>query len=118
MMKPWVILVSLVLPVVLTAEDASREEQAFPNLPVKEVVGKMKQKVIQSEQAKMTEIMGKEKAGQYMKYFSDGYDSNTGMILVEGGENSWLEKAFHHGYEAKQVVTEALIEGYMQSLKK
>src|SRR5437773_3226656 len=110
-MKATLVLLSFLLAARLLAEELPLERQVYPDLPVKEMLHKLKDKVMQSEQQKIAEIIGKEKASQYMKYYAQGFDSNTGAILIEGGENSWLEHAFHHGYEARQIVIESLIAG-------
>lgn len=56
-----------------------------------------KKALIQQEQFLVERIYGKEKSKVYIEYFTKGLDSKTGAIMIEGGENQWLEIAFARG---------------------
>ncbi len=60
-------------------------------------------KVIQAEREKMEAILPKDKVDQYMKWFEDGLNSNTGLVRIEGSERHWLELACRAGYARKEL---------------
>ena len=66
--------------------------------PAGEALNKNKEFLIQQERYFAERIYGKEKSKIYMEYFTQGLGSKTGSIMIEGGENQWLEIAFSRGY--------------------
>ncbi|MCK4912477.1 MAG: hypothetical protein KAS05_02000 [Candidatus Omnitrophica bacterium] len=62
---------------------------------------KFKYHTLQTERQRIESALSQTKADQYMKYFEKGIDSGTGVIMIEGGENYWLEEAYTAGYHQK-----------------
>jgi hypothetical protein len=46
-----------------------------------------------------------------MKWFEDGLNSNTGVVMIESGDNRWLEIATRAGYAQKTLFRRAYFEG-------
>ena len=67
--------------------------------------------VLKEEREKIEAILPQDKADQYMKWFEDGLNSNTGVVMIEGGDNRWLEIAVRAGYAQKTLFRRAYFEG-------
>ena len=113
-----VLLIASVLPLLA----AEKEEEAFDiNTLTRQTDAifhqKMAPKVLAAERSKIESLLPRERANRYMKQFEMGMKSATGMILIEGGENGWLERAHRAGYEQKMFFQEAYREGMAHALK-
>ena len=67
--------------------------------------------VLKEEREKIEAILPQDKADQYMKWFEDGLNSNTGVVMIESGDNRWLEIATRAGYAQKTLFRRAYFEG-------
>ena len=74
-----------------------------------------KDDVISSERNTIESIFSKDKADAYMTQFEAGMASTSGVILIEGGQNAWLERAYRKGWKAKLVFQNGYMEGLVQS---
>ncbi|MFH1038725.1 MAG: hypothetical protein V1789_08685 [PVC group bacterium] len=63
---------------------------------------------------KISSILDVEKTDKYMEFFERGLRSNTGSIMIEFGENHWLELAYYSGHYQKVLFR----QGYFQGLTK
>ena len=68
------------------------------------------------EREKVVSLLAPEKVGPYMKYFEQGLESGTGMIMVEGAEQRWLEIAFQSGFRCKRLFEQGYLEGQAAAL--
>ncbi len=74
-----------------------------------------KSNVISMERQSIESNFPKEKADAYMKQFEAGMASTVGVIMIEGGENGWLEQAYRKGFHIKTVFQNGYMEGLLQS---
>ncbi len=74
-----------------------------------------KKDVLLWERKVIEAILPKEKADAYMKQFAAGMASNTGLIMMEGGNNHWLELAYAKGYQMKLIFRRGYLEGLVKS---
>ncbi|TFG77486.1 MAG: hypothetical protein E4H23_08655 [Chrysiogenales bacterium] len=68
------------------------------------------------EREKIVSLLAPEKVEPYMKYFERGLESGTGMILIEGAEQRWLEIAFQSGFRCKRLFEQGYLEGQAAAL--
>ena len=73
------------------------------------------QHVLQTERQKVESLLPKDKADKYMEYFEKGMRSNTGSMMMEGGESRWLEVAYQCGYQQKELFRKGYFEGLVKS---
>lgn len=59
--------------------------------------------LLKNEREKIGALVPKEKTEEYMKRFEEGMRAGGGIIMIEGGENQWLEIAYREGYNQKQL---------------
>jgi len=71
------------------------------------------EQVLTGERSKMESILPKDKLETYMAYFDKGMRSNTGVIMIEGSENIWLEKAYLSGYQQKVLFRNGYFKGVL-----
>jgi hypothetical protein len=50
-----------------------------------------------------------------MKQFEEGLKSETGIIMIEGGQNRWLEIAYREGYAQKILFRRGYFSGLAQA---
>ena len=100
----FILLVAMSVSAAVIAADAPPPVSASSvdelEAPALAALSKSKKDIVQLERFIAERIYGKEKAEIYIKYFMQGLDSKTGAIMIEGGENQWLEIAFARGYTA------------------
>jgi len=70
--------------------------------------------VLSAERKTIEVFLPKERADAYMKHFEAGMRSRTGAIMLEGGNQRWLELAHEKGFQAKMIFR----HGYSEGLKK
>ena len=68
------------------------------------------------EREKVVSLLAPEQVGPYMKYFEQGLESGTGMIMIEGAEQRWLEIAFQSGFRCKRLFEQGYREGQAAAL--
>lgn len=73
------------------------------------------QQVLKAERQKVESLLTKDKADKYMKSFEEGMRSPTGMIMIEGGENRWLEIAYQSGYQQKVLFRQGYFKGLVKA---
>jgi hypothetical protein len=71
--------------------------------------------ILKGEREAIEAVLPREKADRYMKYFEDGLRSGTGAIMIEGGENRWLEIAFREGFARKQLFRKGYFQGLIRA---
>ena len=76
---------------------------------------KCKEDALLRERRVIEAILPKERADTYMKHFEEGMASNTGLIMIEGGDNHWLELAYAKGYQIKVIFRLGYFEGLVKS---
>ena len=97
------------------------EEIAMPDLRVMQkqmddlFARKLAPQILAAEREKIEALLPREKADAYLKQFESGMKSATGGIMIEGGENAWLERAFRAGYQQKIFFQTAYMEGMMRA---
>ena len=72
---------------------------------------KNKEHYIKVEASQAVRLYGKEKLSVYLEYFKKGTESETGVIMIEGEENQWLEVAFSRGYYTRMFFISGFLEG-------
>lgn len=74
--------------------------------------------ILKGEREKIEAILPKDKADQYMKKFEEGLRSETGFIMIEFGQNRWLEIAYREGYAQKALFRRGYFSGLAQEAEK
>jgi hypothetical protein len=74
-----------------------------------------KDQVIETEKNKIEKLISKDKAAKYMEYFEKGLNCQTGIIILEGENNSWLETAYYSGYKQKVLFHQGYFKGLTKS---
>ena len=72
---------------------------------------KNKEHYIKVEASQAVRLYGEEKLSVYLEYFKKGMESETGVIMIEGEENQWLEVAFSRGYYTRMFFISGFLEG-------
>ncbi len=99
-------LIALLFCLAILSMSASNTSEGYVFDPQEKAISEVFSKyartqTIETEKQKIASLVDSSKAEKYMKAFSDGLDSNSGMILMEGGDSEWLRIAYHSGYQAK-----------------
>lgn len=74
--------------------------------------------ILKGEREKIEAILSKDKADQYMKHFEEGLRSETGIVMIEGGQHRWLEIAYREGYAQKALFRRGYFSGLAQQAEK
>ncbi|HOW43693.1 MAG TPA: hypothetical protein PK919_00840 [Candidatus Aminicenantes bacterium] len=69
------------------------------------------EEIVGLERRKIALLLAKEKVEVYMKYFEQGLRSDTGIILIEGEEQQWLEIAYWSGFRCRQLFMQGYVAG-------
>jgi len=73
-------------------------------------IEKYGKEIIDFERGEIAALLPADKIDLYMEHFEKGLMTDTGMTIIEGGENRWLESAECSGSQYRQV----FIMGYNQ----
>ena len=87
--------------------DWQKQQQAIWDV----FVEKQAPDIISLEREKIVSLLAPKQVEPYMKYFERGLESGTGMIMVEGAEQRWLEIAFQSGFRCKRLFEQGYLEG-------
>jgi len=66
--------------------------------------------ILKTEKQKISAI-APNKAVEYMRQFEAGLRSSTGIIMIEGQQNRWLELAYRSGYAQKAFFRTGYLSG-------
>lgn len=75
-------------------------------------------KILKGEKEMIAAILPKDKADQYMKHFEEGLNSATGIIMIEGSQDRWLEIAYREGYAQKTLFRQGYFSGLAKEAEK
>lgn len=116
----WLLLCGAILCGLTIAQtnQYSYDWQLHEKLIDEQFAKKCKAEVLASERKVIEALLPKEKVDAYMKQFEAGLSSNTGLILIEGGEQHWLELAYAKGYQTKMVFHRGYFDGLLQSAER
>lgn len=79
---------------------------------------KQASQLLKDEREKIESLVPKAKADEYMKRFEEGMRSGGGIIMIEGGENRWLEIAYREGYNQKSLFRSGYFAGLAEQAGK
>ena len=105
------------------AQAAEREEKHFYQIHSIEYAEELlesraahEQELLFAEEKKIASShFTPEETQRYMKFFIEGYHSNTGTIMIEGERNAPYERAFSRGYEMKRLLIKAYRLGILET---
>jgi hypothetical protein len=72
---------------------------------------KHREHYIKVEASQIARLYGKDKLPIYLDYFRKGMEADSGVIMIEGSENQWLEVAFSRGYYTRIIFISGFLEG-------